>query len=914
MGYIMRFFGAIVLFIFFSPLFAYCNDYSGMPIVAIEVEGVKTVKPDVLISLMGIEIGEPYNQEKIRQGIKRTFLKGIFEDIAVDAEKFEEGVKLRYLIKEKVFINRINFKGNELISSRKLRRGITLKEGDEYRREKLKDLEEEIKALYRKRGYRKTGLKVDVEEIGPYRGNLLIDIQEGQGTRVKGIEIKGEPFFEIGEILPLLRLKNGDILDIGQLDKGLEGVREFYRNNKYLSPEIGPPEIEYIDEEAFIKISIRAGLKVNIGFKGNTRFSSDRLINELPFVEEGVFSEEVIQDGVDRIIELYRKEGYYSCRISVDTKRSEDKKEIDITFSISEWEKLRIKSITFEGNSAVSSDKLKTLMTLKEEGIFTPGYFDDATLDKDLESIEDLYRGLGYLSAKAKGEITFNESRTEAFINISINEGIQSRVEGIEIEGSTVFSKEELLNALYLKKGMPYNDIDLGEDRYRILSLYSKKGYIYAEVDAKRTFSEDSSQAFISFKIYEGKPVTICKVIIRGNQDTKDKVIRRELLVRDGDLYDQEGILKSVQRVYRLGLFSQVRFEPVDTYRRLEKKDMLLTVKERKAGVLEFGMGYGDYDRFRGFIEVSHKNIGGYNRHISLRAEASSIEKRYALGFKEPWFLNNPVDFRASLLREEKRSINIETKETRYETRRIAGLAGIEKGITDTLKGSFLYQYEEVETFNIRPGAILTRGDIGTFGISSINPSIILDTRDDPFNPSSGLLSGLMLKFATRYFGSEVELYKITLQGGFYLKLWDGTVLALSGKGGLGRGFGRTDEVPIIERFFLGGRTTVRGYAQDTLGPKGPDGTPTGGNTLLLFNGELRFSLPKDFGLVGFVDAGNVWISPSSTKTTGLKYTVGIGLRYETPVGPLRLDYGHKIEREPGESRGELHFAIGHAF
>jgi len=242
-------------------------------------------------------------------------------------------------------------------------------------------------------------------------------------------------------------------------------------------------------------------------------------------------------------------------------------------------------------------------------------------------------------------------------------------------------------------------------------------------VDAKRSFPEDSSKVHINFRIFEGIPVTIGKVIISGNQDTKDKIIMRELLVKDGDIYDQEGVFKSIQKVYRLGLFSHVRFEPVDPYSKLEKKDMLLTVKERKAGSFEFGAGYGDYDKFRGFFEVSYRNLGGYNRQVSLRGEAGSIEKKYAIGFKEPWFLNNPIDFRASLIQEEKRSINIETKETRYETKRIAGLAGIEKGITDTLKGSLLYQYEEVETFNIKPDAIITREDTGTFGISSINPS-----------------------------------------------------------------------------------------------------------------------------------------------------------------------------------------------
>lgn len=914
MGYIIRYSGAIILFIFLSPLLSYPKEYTGMPIVAIEVEGVRSVKPDVILSLMGIEIGQPYSPEAIREGIKRTFLKGIFENITVDAEKFNGGIRLRYIIKERVFIKGIDFRGNEKIPSRRLREGITLKEGDEYRDEKLKDIQEEIRSIYSKKGYRKTDIKIDVWEVAPYRVKLLISIQEGQGTKIKGIEIEGEPLFKKDEILPLIGLEKGDIFDLDLLDRGLKGIREFYINKGYFNPEIGPPEIKYIGEEVFIKIPIRPGLLVRVSFEGNKVFSSEKLLKEIPLIEEGAFSDDVIQDSRERIVELYKKEGYYFCRTSVDTVWSDDKKRIDIKFFVNEGEILRIKSITFEGNRAVSSDKLKDLITLKGKGIFTPGYFDDRILDKDIEAIEDLYRGLGYLSAKAKGEIKLNESKTEGYIIISINEGIQSKVGEIEMEGNSVFSKEEILNTLYLKRGMPYNDVDLGEDRYRILSLYSKKGYIYAEVDAKRTFSEDSSQAFIIFKIYEDRPVTLGKVIIRGNQDTKDKIIRRELLVKEDDIYDQEKIFKTIQRIYRLGLFSHVRFEPVDPYKKTDRKDMLLTVKERNAGAVEFGIGYGDYDRFRGFIEISHKNLGGYNRQINLRAEAGSIEKRYALGFKEPWFLNNPIDFRASLIREDKRSINIETKETRYETKRIAGLAGIEKGITDTLKGSFLYQYEKVETFNIRPGAVLTREDTGTLGISSINPSIILDTRDDPFNPSSGILSGLMIKFASRYLGSEVELYKITFQGSWYLRLWKGTVLALSGRGGLGRGFGKTEEVPIIERFFLGGRTTVRGYDQDTLGPKGPDGTPTGGNTFLLFNGELRFSLPKDFGLVTFIDAGNVWISPSPTKTTGLKYTVGLGLRYETPIGPLRLDYGHKIEREPGESRGELHFAIGHAF
>lgn len=917
----MRYIAIIILFILFIPLPAFCRNFSDGKITALEVEGAVSVKPDAIISMMGIEIGNPYSIEAIREGIKRTYLKGIFEDIAVDAEEFKGGVRLKYIVKEKVFIRSISLSGNQSISSRMLRERISVKEGDEYRKENLKNIETEIKALYGRRGYKSAEVKINIEEVDPYKVKLLVRIEEGTAIKIKKIEFKGEPTFESSKILNIVNIAEGDVFDEIILDRGLKDLRAFYINNGYLTPQIGPAETEYIGDEVSIKIPIKPGLLVKINFEGNTVFSSEKLFKEIPLIEEEAFSDELIQDSAERIVELYRKEGYYFSRTSVNTRWSGDRKEVDISFYIFEGEKLRIKEINFEGNNAVTSAKLKAIMTLKETGFFTAGYFDDRVLDRDLEDMENLYRGLGYLSAKAKGEITFNDSETEGYIKIAINEGVQSKVEEVTIEGSTVFSKEDILKAIYLKKGMPYNDVDLGEDRYRILSLYLRKGYIYAEVEAKRSLSPDSSQVFISFRIFEDRPVTVGKVIIRGNQDTNDQVIRRELLVRDDDVYDQELVLKTVQRIYRLGLFSQVRFEPIDPYRKTDRKDMLLTVKERDAGAVDLGVGYGDYDKLRGFIEISHKNLWGHNRQISLRAEAGNILRRYALGFKEPWFLNHRIDFRASIIHEYKKILEINPNsffnrsvDTKYETKRTAGLAGVEKEITDMIRGTIFYEYERIDTFNVRPGAIITKDDSGTLGISSIIPSITLDTRDDPFNPGSGILSGITLKLATKYFGSEIEFYKFIFQGGWYKKLWGKNVLALSARGGLARAFGNTEEIPIIERFFLGGRNTVRGYAQDTLGPRGPDGTPTGGNTFLLLNGEIRFNLGRDFGIVTFADAGNTWLSADPERIRHLKYTAGLGLRYITPVGPLRLDYGYKIKREPGESAGELHFVIGHAF
>jgi outer membrane protein insertion porin family len=240
--------------------------------------------------------------------------------------------------------------------------------------------------------------------------------------------------------------------------------------------------------------------------------------------------------------------------------------------------------------------------------------------------------------------------------------------------------------------------------------------------------------------------------------------------------------------------------------------------------------------------------------------------------------------------------------------------AGFEKKLTETLKSELFYEFSLVNTTDVKPDVILSKEDTGTLVISGLRLGITYDTRDNPFNPQKGILSGIAVKFMSAAFLSETDFAKVSFYGNTFLKISEGLLLAVSLRGGVAQGYLKTNELPIVERFFLGGSTTVRGYAQDTLGPKGSDGDPTGGNAFLMENLELRTSLGKGIGVVAFVDGGNVWQNIGEISLSDLKYTAGLGLRYNTPVGPIRIDYGTKLQREKGESRGELHFSIGHAF
>ncbi len=495
------------------------------------------------------------------------------------------------------------------------------------------------------------------------------------------------------------------------------------------------------------------------------------------------------------------------------------------------------------------------------------------------------------------------------------------RIKEINIKGNKAVHVSELIGLLPIKKGSEYNEIDIGNARYKILSLYNRIGYKDAELDVGRIIDGDA--ASIIFHITENEPHVFGKLIIRGNEKTKNKIIRREVAFKEGEPYNHEAILETRQRLYKLGLFTEITIEPLETFYFTEPvqeddevhtQELIVDVKEGNPGAVEIGFGYGDYEDFRGFFDINYSNLGGYNRSIGLRTELSSIKKRYILHFREPWFLNKPsLPLKIFLTKEDIRSIDIDTREVKYKVDKLSLLLGVDKDLTEHIKASLNYEYSLVETTDVKEGIILSREDTGTVGISSISPSLFYDSRDNPFDPTTGSLNGVILKYASSILFSESEFIKAILQSSWYFQIKKGLVFAFSLKGGIAHGFGETVELPLVERFFLGGRTTVRGFDHDTVGPKGADDSPTGGNVSALVNTELRISLWKGFGLVTFIDGGNVWQRTNDIGSE-LRYTAGAGLRYNTPVGPIRVDYGHKLNREDGESTGEKHFSLGHAF
>ncbi len=373
--------------------------------------------------------------------------------------------------------------------------------------------------------------------------------------------------------------------------------------------------------------------------------------------------------------------------------------------------------------------------------------------------------------------------------------------------------------------------------------------------------------------------------------------------------YNPYTIDEERQALYRTGLFSKIDITPEILN---DKVDLIYNFEEIPAGAFEIGFGYGEYERAKAFFELSYINLFGLNKQIFTRVELSTLESRSYITYVDPWFWKD-LTFKSSLILEKMNVKNIDTKDIIYKIKRLGLSTGFEKKFTDTFKAELLYELTSSKTWDVKPEVVISDIDIGRVFISGVKASLIFDTRDNAFDPHKGWLAGVTSKLSNEFLGSEINFLKTSFYINKYTELTKWLVLANSIRAGWAWLYGKTEELPISERYFLGGRDSVRGYAQNTLGPK-RNNQPTGGNAFLMGNVELRTYLGKNFYLINFLDFGNLWSRVGDASVSKLKYTTGVGLRYKTPVGPLRIDYGYKLNREEGESRGEIHFSIGHTF
>ncbi len=850
----------------------------------VEVEGLYSMDKKELMDLLGIEGDEFPETEILKNGIKRAFLTGLFDDIRIE----REDVLIRIKVKEREIIERISVKGNFYLPEEDIINAFLLKEGEPMRYDLLEDARKGLLEYLSRRGFPEADIRFEIRKKRS-RVKLVLYIKEGEPIVIKKIEGPEE-------VTPFIRLSVDHPFDLMLLERDINFIKEYFKEEGFFNPDIRASF-----EKGILRFSVNKGTRLTIQFQGNSAISDKELLGIMPFNIAESISDELVEEAKAKTIHAYKKRGFPFVKVDVVKKDSPG--EVYLIFMIEEGKNYRIEKIILSGTS-LPEERILQIMGLKKGDYYIP-----ENLEVAIGRLRNFYLSLGYTNVVIEDpSIDFDQKTETVSVALNIKEGQKAIIDGLIIKGNKEIDERELRESSRLKEGMPFNETDINDARLRILELYSSRGYLDAGCEIE--IEDKDGHLNIIFKIFEGKKYSFGKTIIRGNLKTSSRVIKRELSYRQGEDFSLGSLLQARQRLYRLGLFSELEIEPV---KEDSVQNVLITVKEAPAGAVEFGIGYGEYERTRGFIDISYRNLFGMNRQISLRTEASSLERRIMLNYFDPRLFDSISSFRIVPLYEERKEKNIDTGEIIYRLRRYSERTGIETPLYRNLKFELFHEFSLVKTYDVKPEVVLPREDTGTLSISSLVPGFIYDTRDNPFDPGSGILTGGRLKIASEYLGSEVEFLKVTVDASTYISLSKRLVLALGIKGGKAWPFGKTEEIPIVERFFLGGRSSVRGFSQDSLGPKIHD-TPVGGDSFLQTNLELRWYALMAFSIVAFLDGGNVWLKDEGISPGDMRYSAGIGLRYNTPAGPIRLDYGQKLERLPGESKGELHFSIGHAF
>jgi len=886
------------------------TDFYGYRVSSIQVLGLTGMDEAYFFDLLDLNPGTRLSAGRLRKAVSRVFAKGLFQDISVEtsgADVTNKTVSLLVRVREKQRIYRIYVHGNEYVSYSGLKRATGLYRGQQFKEDMIPGIRDKALKFLNNQGFPDSAVKVAVEPLdGRNLVKLTVEVAEGKPDMIRKVKVTGEGDLEYATFI--LALREGSIFKREEVLADLKKIREKLRNKGYY--KAGVPDWSFTD--GVLTVQIDSGPKYEFEFQGNEAFSSGRLRDEFRFEElEGDYGKEVLEDAARRYMLFYRNHGYPFAQVAAMFERPGDK--VILSFYIYEGGEVTVREIKLEGVS-LAPDKIDDILGFLGYRQGVP--YSEDRIEKGISKMISLYNAIGYLKAEVL-EVSkdFSTYPGGVIIRIVVSEGPKTIVHRVSPLGNTLFPDNEILKLIALEPGAPYNEVDVADARYRLLDMYGSAGYGDARIEIERSFSDDLTAVDLVFLIDEGNQLRYGKTIVSGNIRTKDELIYREFGLKEGQPYDYREVLKGKQRLHKMGIFSEVDVEVVEGQDETRDRDIIVNVKEGPFGSVDVGVGYGSYDKGRASIEIGHRNLMGLNRRISLKGELSSLLRRVSLNYEDPWLLlNYRLPLRATILAEKSRELDADTRDVRFESRKFSLIAGIERELTDELTAYLQYEYAFIDTFNVAPGEILSREELGILGLGSISPSLVRDTRDNPFNPGSGSVNALVVKWASGLLFSESTFVKPTIQSSWHFSLASPLVLACSLKSGLAWPLGDTEDLPIKERFFLGGGSSVRGFAQDKLGPQSADGTFIGGNAFVLLNFELRLDVWRDLGLVAFVDGGNVWRKISEFDPSELRYSWGGGVRYDTPVGPFRLDYGRKFDRKVGENAYEIHFNLGHAF
>ncbi|AEH44484.1 outer membrane protein assembly complex, YaeT protein [Thermodesulfatator indicus DSM 15286] len=733
---------------------------------------------------------------------------------------------------------------------------------------------------------------------------------------VAEVKIKGNIRMDADAIYPVLSLKAGDIFDPQKIR---EDIKNIYKLGYFDDVKV---DVEQTKEGLVVTYIVREKPVVKrIVYQGNKAIKEKDLQKITELKTSSILNLRKIDEAAEKIKLFYKEKGFYDTKVQTQVKKL-NPREVEVIFKIKEGKKIYIKKITFEGNKAFSDNDLKKLLEVSEKGHFSwlkkiktfftggipPGVYSYGGLYRSLPKIVAFYQNHGYIDVKV-GEPRIKRKGEWVYITIPIEEGPRYTVGQVDIKQDLFKDKEFILKKLELPKKKYFSREALRRDILKITDLFADKGYAYARVEPIIRRDLKKHQVDVIFKVDKGPLVYVNRIEITGNTRTRDNVIRRELLIVEQRPFSATRLRKSENRLRRLGYFEDVRISTEKGVKE-DQMNIKVKVKEQPTGTFSIGAGYSSVDKFVFTSEISQRNFLGKGQTLALQGYFSSRTTRYKLSFTDPYF------------RDSKFSLGLNaydwTREYDDYTRKSQGF-GINIGYLwrPDIRFHFGYQYDDsnLTDYSEYTSAII-RESADIHITSSIELGVTRDSRNHFFDPSRGSLTSIFYEHAGGFLGGDSAYEKITANFSFYHPLFKDLVGHIRvGAGYITEGSG--GKLPVFKKFYLGGLDSVRGYRYGDISPIDPaTGERIGGEQMFFVQTEAIFPLVKSMGLKGvvFFDMGNAWDPDTGYRFSDLRKSVGFGLRWLSPLGPMRIEWGFNIDTKPGEEKSNWNFRIGGVF
>lgn len=863
---------------------------------------------------------EPPTPDRMDKIIQALYGTGDFETLKIsrlNGKTVISGTPLKTLAS-------ITVRGVKKLSESAVLGSFNIAEGEKFIFQNIYDGAERIKELYGKNGFFNTVVSIDTQPASNNRLHLQIIIEEGRPCLIKNISFI-TTYDDLSEKIrrQVKSYINKPLTDDTIID--LEGdVKDFFVDNKILSVSIQGPTIQYNKDktESFISYTLENAYKYLIFYEGNKYFSAVELSNKLEVNSKVQFGSNPTAELAAKLEKIYHDYGFANVSIKYTENIQAKSYTRRAYFKINEGPRSYLKDIRINGKVSRPTKYYADLF----KSFYNQNIYKQDQVKVAQDSVITELQNQGFLKAQfLSSQTTFSKDKRHAEVSLFIDEGPQTKINSIRFEGLKSFSKEQMKQLIGLKEDTPVNLHIAEASREKIINYYRNRGYLEMELKSSLAelikYSEDNTKADIYYKIVEGPQIKVARIVVEGNALTKQYVILNELEFDIGDVLTPQKIVDSEYHLQKTTLFTQVSIDTLEKGTNSSERTVLIRVSERDPGLFNMGLGVNtEFDfTIRSYVGLSYNNIGGTARALTGRVELKRVadinflDHSILLGYLEPVHFAKRTRGRVNLLRTRglvSRSPDIEVLESTSLT------LLLEKDFTRFFKGAWtVWSFAANKNFNLETDHVLER-----VNIAAIGPILEYDRRDHPFVTRKGYYTKLSAEYADGNLGSSntVHYIKTVAQINTYVPTnFIGITWATSVAGGYLKNTEDQDNshVPDSKIFKLGGRDTIRGYEPNEIGDKDINNNDVFVNKeshYYLIKSEFRIPIKGQLESVLFYDGGEVNVK-GVTFRDPYRDSVGIGFRYQTPVGPLSFEYGYKLDRnrDLDDSPGRLHISFG---